>query len=77
MNDELIKNAPIQAMKNRKNLGGSCGCYKCLATFESSEIAEWTDGGETAICPKCNADTILPGTINPEALKAIQEFWFK
>ncbi len=73
---DLIKSAPMQAMRNRRKLGASCGCYKCLAVFPTSEIREWTDGGETAICPKCSADTILDNT-EVEILKAAQKFWFQ
>lgn len=75
MNENLIKNAPMRAMRNRRSLGGSCGCYKCLAVFPTSEITEWTDGGETAICPKCHADAVLD-TTESELLKAAQKFWF-
>jgi NAD-dependent SIR2 family protein deacetylase len=66
----------MAAMRNRKNLQPSCGCYKCLAVFPTSEIVQWTDGGETAICPKCSADTILMGLTDVELLKGIQKFWF-
>lgn len=66
--------APFQAMKNRKNLKGSCGCFKCLEIFDVNEIKEWTDNDQTAICPKCNADSVLPETDN---LEAINKHWFK
>lgn len=73
-NEDLIKNAPIRAMKNRKRLQGSCGCYRCLENFDVSEIKEWTDGNETAICPKCCVDSVLD-IDNKELLKAIQSYW--
>ena len=74
--EDLVKNAPIQAMKNRKSLTNSCGCFKCLAVFDLAEITQWTDGEETAICPKCNADAVLPIT-DVDVLKSIQRFWFE
>ncbi|WP_394692016.1 cytoplasmic protein [Hyphobacterium sp.] len=36
-----------------------CGCFSCLAVFEPSEIAEWTDEETTALCPKCGIDAVI------------------
>ena len=68
------KDAPFSAFKNRKSLKGSCGCFHCLETFEVTEIIDWTDDGKTAICPKCNNDSVLNET---EDLQRVHEFWFK
>lgn len=68
------KDAPFTAFKNRKNLSNSCGCFKCLNIFNSNEIKEWTDNNETAICPKCNTDSVIPETNN---LEEINKYWFK
>ncbi len=68
------KDAPVEAFKNRKNLNGSCGCYRCMNIFDVSEITDWTDGDETAYCPKCNADSVIPDT---DGLQAVHEHWFK
>ena len=76
MSEDFIKNAPMRAMRNRKGLQGSCGCYKCLETFDVSEIKEWTDGNDTAICPKCSSDTVLD-IADSELLKTICNYWFK
>lgn len=76
MNENLIKNAPARAMKNRKGLKGSCGCYRCLEIFNVSEIKEWTDGNETAICPKCDSDTVLK-ILSPNTLSVVHDYWFK
>ena len=74
MNEDLIKNAPLRAMRNRKGLLGPCGCYNCLETYDVSEIKEWTDMSETAICPKCNVDSVLD-LVDPELLKAMHNYW--
>ena len=66
--------APFAAFKNRENLTGSCGCFKCLEKFEVTEITEWTDGEQTALCPKCSNDSVIPHTEN---LQKIRDFWFK
>lgn len=67
------KDAPIESFKNRKNLNGSCGCYRCISTFDVSEITDWTDDDETAYCPKCNADSVIPDVEN---LLEVHEHWF-
>ncbi|HEX5426628.1 MAG TPA: hypothetical protein VFW94_24115 [Candidatus Acidoferrales bacterium] len=56
-----------------------CGCFYCLGRFGVGEIAEWIDGGTTALCPRCGIDAVIPvaeevtGTV---FLKRMQQFWF-
>jgi hypothetical protein len=50
----------------------SCGCFNCLSIFPPSEITEWINEtpdcprgeGKTAICPKCDIDSVLPDSID-------------
>jgi hypothetical protein len=72
--DDYVRHAPMRAMKNRKELTDRCSCYHCLAEFDVEEIKEWTDQGETAICPHCNIDSVLPIS-DAELLKNIQTYW--
>ena len=37
-----------------------CGCFFCIHVFEPSEIESWTDDGLTALCPRCDIDSVLP-----------------
>lgn len=37
-----------------------CGCFYCLFMFNSTDITEWIDDGQTALCPKCSIDSVLP-----------------
>lgn len=44
-----------------------CGCFYCCETFEPAEITEWIDptaddpqSGETALCPRCGIDSVIP-----------------
>lgn len=37
-----------------------CGCCFCFEIFEPSEIREWTDANDTAICPRCHIDSVVP-----------------
>jgi hypothetical protein len=36
-----------------------CGCFYCLRIFLPSEIEEWVDDGQTALCPYCGIDSVL------------------
>jgi hypothetical protein len=76
--DMSVENYPSRSIRNRKAVLGaqSCGCYFCRSTFRSADVTEWTDDGETAICPHCAIDSVLPGVINPELLSAGHERWF-
>ena len=82
MNNKLIKDAPKLAMKNKTNVEQSdaCGCYSCTKIFKKEDIAEWTDNYQTAICPFCNVDCVIPDKcgieINEQSLIALKQFWF-
>ena len=55
-----------------------CGCFYCERIFAPSEITEWTDCGETAIC-KCGIDSVLPnlyGMTTPDFLHKMHKRWF-
>ena len=36
-----------------------CGCFYCLKVFLPSEIEDWTDDDDTALCPKCGIDSVI------------------
>jgi hypothetical protein len=36
-----------------------CGCFYCLELFAPSAIEDWTDDGDTALCPKCGIDSVI------------------
>lgn len=52
------------------------GCFFCIRTFEPKEVNEWWDQGQTAVCPNCGIDAILPNTTDPAILAAMNERWF-
>jgi len=56
-----------------------CGCFYCLTVFNPNEISEWTDGGETALCPKCGIDSVIAGKdnfTNKKFLSLMYDRWF-
>ncbi len=77
---EPFRTAHVLGIRHRRQLAhaGRCGCFYCLAFFNAAEITDWTDDDETALCPRCGIDSVLPATeeITPEFLKQMQEYWF-
>ena len=80
---KLIREAPIYSMKNKRFIeeSESCGCYNCLKVFSKHDIAEWTDAGETALCPFCKVDSVLAQTyglpLDQNSLKIVHDYWLK
>jgi hypothetical protein len=58
----------------------TCGCFYCLAIYPLAEIAEWTDGGDTALCPRCGIDAVIGSAsgypVTREFLKEMKAVWF-
>lgn len=38
------------------------GCFGCMEVFEAREIHSWTDQRQTALCPYCCMDMVVPCT---------------
>jgi hypothetical protein len=66
-----------QDILNSKN----CGCFYCLSIFEPDKITRWTDNSQTALCPNCGVDAVLPDNIgqeiNKELLDLMHREYFK
>ena len=45
------------------------GCFHCLAVFPGASVSAWIDGGETALCPRCGIDSVLPGRADEAVLR--------
>lgn len=73
-----INTAAKFAMHNKDELklAQTCGCYYCLAIFDPKEIKEWTDDGDTALCPYCQVDAVLAGECDREKLQQMHKYWF-
>jgi hypothetical protein len=55
------------------------GCFYCVTVFDVQEIDEWIDGGQTALCPHCGIDSVLPvidGQPDVVFLWARHRYWF-
>ena len=57
-----------------------CGCFYCERLYSPSDIVEWVDRrGDTALCPRCGIDSVLPlddDSNNLVILQEMRELWF-
>lgn len=76
--EQLVNNAAKLSLKNRTALEAAahCGCYQCIRTFETSEITQWTDKDQTALCPHCGIDSIVAGITDIDVLTKMCLKWF-
>ena len=58
-----------------------CGCFYCLEIYPPSEIQDWVDDNQCALCAKCGIDSVISSAsnyqINKEFLNAMNEYWFQ
>ena len=78
-----IQEAHKHSMRNRRELAKSetCGCFYCERVFSPAEITEWIDDGETAMCPHCGIDSVLPSAsgfkLSKDLLQRMNAYWFR
>ena len=84
--DSFLDKAHKACIYNRNDILSSsiCGCFYCLYIFDKNEITEWTDiessHGQTALCPKCEIDSVLGDSsgfaITKDFLEQMNLHWF-
>ena len=69
--------------KNKKLVlqSNKCYCFKCKKSMNSTEISEYTEESEDAICPYCKEEYILPDAIDEpitdELIEDMNKYWFE
>lgn len=82
MTSDELKAAHKHSFKSRAEIEKSsiCGCFYCGRMFAPTEIAEWTDDGQTAMCPCCGIDSVVGSAsgfqITKEFLDEMNTYWF-
>lgn len=81
MNTRLLRveAAFVASTRNRTALmrASTASCYHCLHSYSIPLSAfKWTDEGQTAICPLCGIDAVLPGKFSQEELATMHKYWF-
>ena len=83
MNIEEIIELHKYAIYNRKDIEktDTCGCFYCKNIFYAGDITEWTDEGQTALCPHCGVDSVICNKegyiVTPEDLEILNKYYFK
>ena len=66
--------------KHLQNLAINAGCYHCVKMFKASEIKEYTDAEQTALCPFCSVDSVVFDNagfeLTEDNLKKAKKYWF-
>lgn len=60
---KYLENIHKFSFQNKNHLifeSQKCGCFHCMHIFLAKDIEHWTDRGDTAICPNCKVDSIVP-----------------
>lgn len=70
--DRKYKRYHDESFQNKMKLinTGKCVCFYCGKRFNALEIEEWIQDkkGNTAICPYCNIDSVIPTFIDGEEI---------
>ena len=57
-----------------------CGCFYCKSIYDPKEIKVWIDGKQTALCPRCGIDAVIPENeeypLTTAFLQKMNEYWF-
>ncbi|NQY38032.1 MAG: hypothetical protein HRT37_24405 [Alteromonadaceae bacterium] len=53
-----------------------CACFYCLKTFDGSDVVRFIDNGNTARCPACGTDAVLPRIVDIDTLKELHKHYF-
>jgi NAD-dependent SIR2 family protein deacetylase len=59
--------------------GAACRCFHCLQEFPTEEVSRWTDGGKTALCPRCGIDSVLSNNadeLTDALIRRLQAIYF-
>lgn len=61
MKEPLLTDAHKHSSNNVEEVKSStlCGCFFCRRIYAASEIEEFIDNGQTALCPYCGVDAVI------------------
>lgn len=66
--------------KHKVEKSDEAGCFYCLEVFKGTDVDQWVDDGETATCPNCGIDSVVPISqeygVEEGDLKRLKEGYF-
>lgn len=77
-----LTEAYASASNHRRQINASTlvGCFSCLAVYPATQISNWIDGGNTAVCARCGVDSVLGDAmgvvVKRHFLEKMQARWF-
>jgi len=75
MTKEELEQWHDRAYLNKDKLDIVNSCFYCGCLISPGTIVQYTDNGETALCPIYKTDTIIPGNKGEEFLRAMNRYW--
>lgn len=80
---KFAKRLHDQSVLNREQikLSMECGCFYCLKVYPAFRVDDWTDKGNTGLCPLCGVDAVIPDAsldrpLTVELLEGLQATYF-
>lgn len=79
--DEILEAHKHSANHKRELLKSKiCGCFFCGKIFPPTEITDWIDKDQTALCPHCTIDAVIGESsgspLTKEFLEKMRDYWF-
>jgi uncharacterized paraquat-inducible protein A len=81
--DDLLKQIHKYASDNREILSKSrlCHCFGCESKFKFTSIKKWIHKDNTAVCPRCGIDAVVPAEVSIKLTRNIlvkmNEYFFR
>lgn len=78
----LLEKLHTCCTNNRQTIAVSnrCYCFHCKASMDHGEITDYLEDGQTARCPHCGVDAIIPdgvdASINDDIIAQMHDYWF-
>jgi hypothetical protein len=81
INEKRLQRIYQHSRLNRQFMvpGSACRCFHCLKEFRAEEVSGWTDGGKTALCPRCGIGSVLSNSadeLTDDLIRQLQATYF-
>lgn len=59
--EDALRDAHQHTIHNREEVekSSTCHCIACQTSFKPSDIDDYADAGDTALCPNCDCDAVI------------------